>query len=102
MHLVIVSFHTCIISHTSHSVCIGTKVLLQLLKPWNNTNRNVIADSYFASVSTAVQMTKHGWTFLGNVKTATVGYPMDYLGDQILASRGARVVLASLNEETGE
>jgi len=47
-------------------------------------------------------MTKHGWTFLGNVKTATVGYPMDYLGDQILASRGARVVLASLNEETGE
>lgn len=97
------SFHMCI-SHIV-SFCLytlGTKVLLQLLKPWDNTDRNAIADSYFASVSTGVQLKKHGWTFLGNVKTATKEFPMEYLGKQILAARGARVVLASINEETGE
>ena len=43
-----------------------------------------------------------GLTFLGNVKTASKEFPVKYLGDEVLAERGARVVLASINEETGK
>jgi Transposase IS4 len=36
----------------------GTKVLMDLVKPWKNSNRIVCADSYFASVQCARELLK--------------------------------------------
>ena len=47
--------------------------------PWANTDKLVVGDSYFASVTTAIEMKKIGLRFIGVVKTATKGYPMQYL-----------------------
>ena len=66
----------------------GTKVLKELVFPWANTNRIVCADSYFASVTTAEEMTKMGLRFIGTVKTATRKFPMDALQRVEFTSRG--------------
>jgi len=58
----------------------GCDVLYELVKPWANTNRLVVADSFFASVTTAIKLKSAGLRFIGVVKTATKGYPMGYLG----------------------
>ena len=80
----------------------GTKVLLELCEPWNDTNRLVVADSYFASVMSAEELEKKGWKFIGNVKTASKSFPKKYLENQVLPQRGDRVVLCSLDPETKE
>ena len=49
----------------------GTKVLLNLVEPWANTNTIVCADSYFASVGAALALKSIGLRFIGVVKTAT-------------------------------
>jgi len=62
----------------------GCDVLYELVKPWANTNRLVVADSFFASVTTAIKLKSAGLRFIGVVKTATKGYPMQYLGNVAL------------------
>ena len=54
-------------------------VLLFLVLPWDNSQRGVCADSYFASFSSAEEMMEIGFRFIGVVKTATRKYPMGYL-----------------------
>ena len=49
----------------------GAKVLLGLVLPWINTHRLVCADSYFASVPSAILLHDNGLKFVGVVKTAT-------------------------------
>jgi Transposase IS4 len=39
--------------HNNAQHNLGTKVLLDLVRPWYNSNRVVVADSYFTSVQTA-------------------------------------------------
>ena len=80
----------------------GTKVLLELCEPWNDTGRLVVADSYFASVMSAGELKKRGWKFIGNVKTASKMFPKGFLENIVLTHRGARFVLCCIDEETGE
>jgi hypothetical protein len=48
----------------------GTKVLLQLVKPWYHRNRVVVANSYFASVECADELVKRNLKVIGVVKTS--------------------------------
>jgi Transposase IS4 len=57
----------------------GCKVLLELVRRWANTDRVVVADSYFASVQTALRLKEIGLRFIGTVKTAHKGFPLQYL-----------------------
>ena len=66
----------------------GCVVLKELVKPWYNSNRIVCADSYFASVSTCVEMARLGMRFIGVVKTATKKYPQAYLSSLPMNDRG--------------
>jgi Transposase IS4 len=66
----------------------GTKVLIELIKPWIGSNRCVCADSYFASVGGALELLKHRFRFIGPVKTATRKFPLQYLNSLVLHERG--------------
>ena len=80
----------------------GTKVLATLVKPWANTDRVVMADSYFASLQAAKRVMSMGLRFIGVVKTATHGYPMIYLSNvQLDAGKGDRKGLLHTDPETG-
>ena len=68
----------------------GTKVLMFLVGPWTHTNRTVVGDSYFASVGAARKMESEGTGFIGVVKTATRHFPMSYLSQLEMESRGER------------
>lgn len=58
----------------------GGQVLLDLIKPWLGTNRLVAGDSYFASVAVANELEEnHNMGFIGTIKTATKGFPQQYL-----------------------
>ena len=49
----------------------GTAILKYLVVPWANSERDVCADSYFASVFSAEEIMRIGIRFIGVVKTAT-------------------------------
>ena len=66
----------------------GAKVLLGLVLPWINTHRLVCADSYFASVPSAILLHDNGLKFVGVVKTATKKFPMKHLSSVKLKERG--------------
>ena len=68
----------------------GTKVLLNLILPWANSDRVVCADSYFASVGAAETLKRIGLRFIGVVKTATKRFPMKHLSQIELVNRGDR------------
>jgi len=79
----------------------GCDVLYELVKPWANTDRLVVADSYFASVTTALHLKKAGLRFIGVVKTATKGFPMQYLGNvPLMKGKGGMKGLLSTDPET--
>ena len=63
-------------------------VLKRLVAPWAGTQRVVCADSYFASVAAANQLLTMGLRFIGVVKTATRGYPMEALSTLEVDTRG--------------
>jgi hypothetical protein len=71
----------------------GGKICLDLVAPWIDTDRIVCADSYFASVSTAVALKKRGLRFIGVVKTAHRAFPKSTLGSIELFNRGDRRAL---------
>ena len=66
----------------------GTKVLKKLVMPWDNTDRIVCADSYFASVSAAEELWKHGLRSIGFIKTETRQFSMVYLSNIEFQKRG--------------
>ena len=68
----------------------GCVVLKELVQPWFNSNRTVCADSYFASVSTALELGKLGLRFIGVIKTATKKFPQSYLSSIEAPSGQAR------------
>lgn len=73
----------------------GTRVLLDLVRPWAHSNRLVCADSYFASVGAAMALKNIGLRFIGVVKTATKMFPNTYLSNLELENRGDRQGLFS-------
>jgi hypothetical protein len=63
------------------------------VKPWFNTHRVICGDSYFASKSTALELLRLGLGrlglgFIGVVKTATRGFPVEYLHGVVAQDRG--------------
>ena len=62
---------------------------MRCVKPWFGSGRTVIADSGFASLKCATGMAEHGLYLVGNVKTASAGFPQKWLLDQ-LKQRGDR------------
>lgn len=77
-----------------------TALTLRLAKPWLRSGRVVCGDSYFASVQTAEALLKYGTRFIGVVKNATKGFPMEYLARQELTSRGDHVSMQSRIESS--
>lgn len=69
----------------------GAAVAKKLLCPWAGSKRVVCADSYFASVATALLLLSMGLRFIGVVKTSTRGYPMGTLSGIPLQARGQHV-----------
>ena len=76
----------------------GTRVLLDLVQPWFNSNRVVCADSYFSLVQTAIKCKEKGLKYIGVVKTATKQYPMAHLGKLELKDKGDRYAMAARDE----
>jgi hypothetical protein len=66
----------------------GCIVVKELVKPWFYTRRVICGDSYFASKSTALELLRLGLGFIGVVKTATRGYPVEYLHGVVAQERG--------------
>lgn len=66
----------------------GTAVCKDLVKPFAGTHRIVVADSFFASVQCAQELFNCGMRFIGVVKTATKGFPVDHLNLIQLNNRG--------------
>lgn len=66
----------------------GTAVLMRLLRPWAGTDRIVCADSYFASVATALALNEVGLRFTGVIKNAHRRFPLASLASRELGSRG--------------
>ena len=80
----------------------GCNVLYELVKPFANTDRVVVADSYFASVSAAIRLKQIGLRFIGVVKTATKEYPMNHLGSiELPGGRGSQKGLLTTDQESG-
>ena len=59
----------------------GTKVLISLIIPRDNSNCVVCADSYFTSVGYVKMLKQIGLRFIGVVKTATKQFPMKHLSE---------------------
>lgn len=55
----------------------GTAVSLRLVEDWFGTGRTIVGDSYFSSVKTLNALRERGLYYMGIVKTATTGFPVD-------------------------
>jgi Transposase IS4 len=77
-------------------------VLLELLRPIANTERVVVADSYYASVQSARELWRIKLRFIGVLKTATKQFPMHYLSRVLLpAGKGDHKALKGYDQDTG-
>ena len=69
-----------------------TACTLRLVKPYFGTKRCVIADSWFASVTCAVELLKRGLYFIGIVKSRSCEYPKKYLHESAFTRESIRGV----------
>jgi Transposase IS4 len=80
----------------------GTQVILELLRPIANTDRVVVADSYYASVQTARELWRIKLRFIGVLKTATKQFPMHYLSRVLLpGGKGDHKALKGYDSASG-
>ena len=80
----------------------GTNVLVDLICPLANSDRVIVADSYFASVQAAKVLFGMGLRFIGTVKTATRAFPMHFLQRvQMPNGKGDHKALLAKDQETG-
>jgi hypothetical protein len=70
-----------------------TAVTLRVLVPYHGSGREVIGDSYFASVSTAIALLGVGLFFIGNVKSCHKRFPKALIQARI-KTRGDAVHMA--------
>ena len=77
----------------------GTTILSSLVSTWNGSKRLVVADSYFSSVEATLLLKDNNLNFIGVVKTATKGYPIDYLKRIELQEKGDRAGLISKDKD---
>jgi hypothetical protein len=82
---------------------VSTACTLRLVHNWRGRGHILLADSWFASVETAVALKSIGVDFIGPVKTATRKFPKRYLQDKEglpLTVRGEwRAFTADVSEE---
>jgi hypothetical protein len=69
----------------------GTVVLKLLVGLCAGSDKSVAADSYFASVQAAILLKQLWLRFIGDIKTATRGFPMKALQARELCARGDSV-----------
>ena len=99
-YIVLQLYSFCRVEHNGYNH--GCNVLHELVEPWANTARTVVADSYFASTQSALRLFHIGLRFIGVIKTATTGYPMAYLGRvELPEGKGDRHGVVTVDEETG-
>ena len=80
----------------------GTNVLGDLIRPLANSDRVIVADSYFASVQAAKVLFGMGLRFIGTVKMATRAFPMHFLQRvQLPNGKGDHKALLAKDQETG-
>jgi Transposase IS4 len=80
----------------------GCKVLLELVRHWANTDRVVVADSYFALVQTVLRLKEIGLRFIGTVKTVHKGFPLQYLSRvELDGGKGDFRALMHKDDESG-
>ena len=77
-----------------------TAVLKRLVRPWVYSDRVICADSYSASVQSAVQLLHLGLRFIGVVKTATRAFPMHFLSQVEMDGRGQHTTLRCHMQDT--
>lgn len=65
----------------------GRATTLRLTEPWRGTGRIVVADSWFASVKTVLELEKRGVSFIGILKTATKQFPIKILKEKCSEQR---------------
>jgi hypothetical protein len=85
-----------------NSLLHGTHVLKYLVSPWSGSHRIVCADSYFASFGAAQELFARGLRFIGVVKTATRGFPKNFLSSVELANRGDFLALKKFDPPNAE
>lgn len=66
----------------------GAQLTLRLTKPYWGSQRTVVGDARFASVETAEELLRRGLRFIGAVKQATAGFPMEELQRGVMVGRG--------------
>ena len=59
----------------------GTKVLKEIVMPWDNAYRIICTDSYFASLQSAEELWNRGLRSIDVIKTATRQFLMTYLSN---------------------
>ena len=79
----------------------GTKVVLELVKPWTNTDtpRIILGDSAFASLPTCDVMKANGLRFMGPIKTAHKGYCHEVFNEYELSARGQYHGLYTIDDD---
>ena len=79
----------------------GTNVLMELTAPWHNSSvpRRVVADSFFSGVVTMESLAAVGLSLTGVVKTMTKKFPMNYLKNVVLPTRGSHHAVCCYNED---
>lgn len=75
----------------------GMIVAKQMVANWAGMQRIICADSYVASVATAMVLLAMGLRFIGVVKTASRGYPMASLSVIPLGARGQHASYIHVN-----
>jgi hypothetical protein len=77
----------------------GTKVLLQLVKAWYNSNIVIVADSYFALVECAEDLLRRNLKFISVIKTSHRRFPNHHLQRVDLQQHGDRFGLVAHHED---
>ena len=76
----------------------GMKVLLELLKPWDNTDWIICSDYYLTFLGEAETLKIIFVSFFSVVNTSTNRFPMKYLSEIELFYRGVIYVVVSKDE----
>ena len=68
-------------------------MILDLVEPWDNTNKNVCSNYYSELVRTSNNLKKTGIKFIGVAKTTTYTLPQKYPPEIDLVNRGDRFLV---------
>ena len=79
---------------------LSTAEALEMVRPWFNSGRVVIADPWFASVSTAIHLFTFGMKFIGIVRHSSSQYPKAESTSIVVSERGRYVPVVNRDEQS--